>query len=237
MCRNIWTKGRNEGPKAPPDMELGDPHAVGANGDWDFVRDWFLRQRRGKSDPAAVDRAPFGDGDGRPRGIAFDFDPVAFDASHAEGIGDPRARTSWDAGIVFGKGGGRGTAGRFFLGPEGITDRTGAEGAGSAHPRDKRWLDERADSARSEQFEEVAAGIAFRFARAASEHRKRVVAVQRSESAAGRGRRRDESDVGRRWDTGASTVSGKSGMAAHTTEQAGDGTGACKSLGEIYAAA
>ena len=82
-----------------------------------------------------------GESDGRPRGIAVDFDPVAFDASHAEGIGDPRARAGWDAGLVFGERGGRGIASRFLLGPKSIAERPGAEGAGGAHPRGKGWVD------------------------------------------------------------------------------------------------
>src|SRR5580692_5155838 len=101
MCRNIWTKGRNEGPEATPDMELGDPHTVGVNGDWDLVRDWFLHQRRGKSDPAEVDCTPFGEGDRWTGGIALNFDPMAFDAGHPEGIGDPRSRAGWYAGAVY----------------------------------------------------------------------------------------------------------------------------------------
>ncbi len=41
--------------------------------------------------PAALDRAPFGESDGRPRGNAGHFDTVAFDANHSEGVADTRA--------------------------------------------------------------------------------------------------------------------------------------------------
>src|SRR5580692_8698124 len=123
MCKSFWKRGRNEGPEAPPDMELGDPHAMGAGGHRDFVCDWFLRTLRGESDPAAVDRAPFGKGDRRAGGTTGHFDPVALDASHTERLGDSRAGAGWDTAFAFGGRGARPTPDRFLLGPKGIAER------------------------------------------------------------------------------------------------------------------
>src|ERR1700684_3843952 len=120
MFKSIWKKGRNEGPEAPPHLELGDPYTVGADGDRDFVLHWFLRKRRGESYPRTVDCAPIREGDRRARGIAGDFDSVAFDASDAKGIGDSWARTRRHVSLVFGRAGGGETANRFLLGPKGV---------------------------------------------------------------------------------------------------------------------
>src|SRR5579859_2492520 len=124
ILKSFWKTERNEAQETPPDLELGDPHAVGPDGHCDLVPDWLLRKRLRKSDPAPVDGTWPGEGDGWPRGIAHNFHPMAFSASHPQRIGHPRQRTGGDETFLLRGRGASGASDRFFLGPKGIAERS-----------------------------------------------------------------------------------------------------------------
>src|SRR5579864_4469960 len=178
MCKSFCQKGRNEGPEAPPDMELGDSYAVGARGYSDSVRHRLLRKRCGESDPAAVDCAWFGEGDRRPSGIADDFDPMALAANHAEGLGDSRARAAGDATFVFGRRSTGEIAGRFLLGPKSVAQRSFGQETAGTHSNCERWIEQRTGSQAIECFQERSSRIALRSPSAPRENRRRMGAVQ-----------------------------------------------------------
>src|SRR6266849_1359984 len=236
-CKNYSAKGRNEAREPPPDLELGDPHALGTRGDCVAFCDRVFWQRRRQSLSPPLDRASHRGHDWRPRAVGRPLHSLAFPAVHSERPDDSRPRASGYGTAFFSRGSTGGAAHRFVLGPENLSQRTSRGTAAYSHPSRQERLDELAGTAALHFRKQAAARDALRPAHPPRKASERLDSLQRSADAARDGGKRSAAGAGRRRIARPSTLSRESRLAVRTVHGDAKSSPASEYFREIHVVA